>query len=346
MSPTQPENGSPPGDAPAALPRITERIDRLRALEGAARSATPLPPRSAKIELTSRCNYACRFCASHLRDGTRRDMAWDLYTRIAGELRSAGVEQLGLFYIGESFLYPRLEEAVRYAKQDCGYPYVFLTTNGCLATKDRVVEVMRAGLDSLKFALNFADEDQFARGAGMPGETLAIVTRNILDACDTRDALQAETGRRCLVSASSLQYDDGQPARMKALLERLVPRLDQHYWLPMYGRSATWRSCVADPHMPGNDAVHRKDLPCWPLYTEAHVTADGMLCACSLDHSARFHAEDLKRCSFIEAWHAPAFAALRKAHLSGDVSATACTQCVGYPEGTMQLSTVNHRSRT
>jgi hypothetical protein len=312
--------------------RITERIERLRALEGDLRSATPPIPRSAKIELTSRCNYACRFCSSHLRNGRQQDMPWPLYVRLAQDLRKAGVEQLGLFYIGESLLYPRLEDAVRYARQECGYPYVFLTTNGSLATPERVRALMRAGLDSLKFALNFADGEQAAYGAGMPSDLLRTVTDNVMSACDARDEFEAETGKRCLVSASSLQYDDDQPRRMAPLLRPLRARLDQHYWLPVYGRAATWQPCIRDRTQEHSSASIRKEMPCWPLYTEAHITVEGRLSACGLDHARRFHMADLSAVCFADAWHSPAFRSLRESHLRGDVSATPCAQCVGYTD--------------
>lgn len=318
------------GAAAAPPARITDRIERLRRLEGELRSATPPMPRSAKIELTTRCNYACRYCAAYLRDGAPCDMPWPLYARIARELRESGVEQLGLFYIGESLLYPRLEEAVRYAKHTCGFPYVFLTTNGSLATAERVRGLMHAGLDSLKFALNFADDDQLEHGAGAPGATIAAVKRNVLDACDARDAMERDTGRRCTVSASSLAYGAAQPGRMAVLLAAVAPRLDQHYWLPVYGRPHAWQACAPPAHAAGSEAPVMKDTPCWPLFTEAHVTAEGKLCACSLDHSRRFHVADLNREAFRDAWHAPAFRALREAHLAGTLSGTPCAQCVGY----------------
>ncbi len=310
--------------------RITERVERLRALDGELHTTTPPLPHSAKIELTSRCNYACGFCASHLRGGPRRDMPWALYTRLARELREDGVEQLGLFYIGESLLYPRLEEAVRFAKHACGYPYVFLTTNGSLATGERARNLMRAGLDSLKFALNFANGAQLAQGAGAPEDTWVSVVENLIAACDARDAHERATGRRCMVSASSLRYCEIQPGLMAPALERLAGRLDQHYWLPPFGAPQTWQSCVPPERRGVSPPLARKELPCWPLYTEAHVTADGWLSACSLDHSPRFRVADLGACPFAQAWHAPPFQALRRAHLAGDVSATPCAHCVGY----------------
>jgi hypothetical protein len=316
-------------EAPHVEPmRIADRLERLRTLEPDRRSSAPPAPRSAKIELTSRCNYGCAFCPATLRDSPRHDMSWRLYTRIARELREAGVEQLGLFYIGESLLYPRLEESITYAKQDCRYPYVFLTTNGSLATAGRVHDLMRSGLDSLKFALNFADGRQIHRGAGVAPETLETIVRNVLAACDVRDEFEALTGKRCLVSASSLAYDAAQGARMDPLLARIAQRVDEHYWLPVYGRAADWASCTNGSG--ASSRISRKALPCWPLYTEAHVTADGRLSACPLDHGARFHMADLKSCSFSAAWHASAFRALREAHLQGEVAATPCADCVGY----------------
>ena len=309
--------------------RITERIERLSTLEGAVRSPAPPLPRSAKIELTSRCNYACGFCAAQLRGNSRHDLPWALYTRLARELRAAGVEQLGLFYIGESLLYERLADAVRYAKRECGYPYVFLTTNGVLATGERVRELMLAGLDSLKFALNFADAGQLAHGAGTASANFEDLLQNVLDACRIRDEVHAQTGRRCAVSASSLLYDRLQPQRAGKALARVTPHLDQHYWLPLYGRTQAWVSGSSpDPANP--PAVSRKPLPCWPLFTEAHITAEGRLSACGLDNSARFHMGDLRVSSLRDAWHAPHFQALRAAHLRHDVSATACALCVAY----------------
>lgn len=309
---------------------ITHRIEQLRRIDGSTRSVTPPPPRSAKLELTSGCNFSCGFCASLLRRQPRQDMPWPVFTRTAWALRNAGVEHLGLFYIGESFLYPKLEDAVRYAKRHCGYSNVFLTTNGSLATGDRVRALMAAGLDSLKFALNFADGEQLSCCARAPEASIQAIERNVLDACAARDDYARTTGKRCLVSASSLRFDAGQEERMRPLLEKLLPHLDEHYWLPPFGDPATWQACVSFSGAIAPTANACKPLPCWPLFTEAHVTADGRLSACGLDHSPRFHMSDLAVTRFEDGWHSPAFQALRQAHLQGDVSATPCARCVGY----------------
>src|SRR5512145_1646208 len=107
--------------------KITERIDRITRLDKEYRSPAPPIPRSVKIELTARCDFQCFFCASSMRLRDKGDIDPGFFRRILREMRALGVEEIGLFYLGESFLCPWLAEAVRFAKRDCGYPYVFLT---------------------------------------------------------------------------------------------------------------------------------------------------------------------------------------------------------------------------
>ena len=147
----------------------------------------PPIPRSVKIELTARCDFNCFFCATAKRLRHKADMNPELFRRITREMRDAGVEELGVFYLGESFLCSWLPDAIRYAKQDCGFPYVFLTTNGRLATPDRVGACMAAGLDSLKFSFNNADAEQFATVTRISGKEFQAVVENVKQARRVRD---------------------------------------------------------------------------------------------------------------------------------------------------------------
>jgi radical SAM protein with 4Fe4S-binding SPASM domain len=73
----------------------------------------------------------------------------------------------------------------------------------------------------------------------------------------------------------------------------------------------------------------REPLPCWAVFTEAHVTVDGLLAACCFGSglTGDLIMSDLKQHSFMQAWNSPAYQSLRRAHLSRDVSATACAEC-------------------
>ena len=88
---------------------ITERIDNTTRIPPAWLKAAPPPPKSVKIEISPRCNYRCGFCALRTREVQPKwDMDFALFKRITREMREAGVEEIGVFYLGESFMNPRL----------------------------------------------------------------------------------------------------------------------------------------------------------------------------------------------------------------------------------------------
>lgn len=312
---------------------ITERIDRITLLEGAYRSPTPPVPRSVKIELTARCDFQCFFCASSMRLRDKADIDPALCRRLLKEMRELGVEEIGLFYLGESFLCRWLPEAIRFAKRECGYPYVFLTTNGRMATPERVRECIEAGLDSLKFSFNFADAEQFMQVTNVRAIDFYRVEDNLRAARQVRDEIAGAGGHFCGLYASSIRYDDAQLAKMQAAVRRIVPYVDEHYWLPLYGQAGLTsgaRGTVPTAGNQGRIGALRKPLPCWSLFTEGHITWDGRLSACCFDHDGRFDMGDLAREPFMQAWHSERFQRLRRANLAEDVRGTACEKCIAY----------------
>jgi len=259
-------------------------------------------------------------------------MDWEFYAdRLLPMLLESGVEEVGMFFLGESMILPSLPKYIARARE-LGFPYIFLTTNGVVASPDKVKECMEAGLNSLKFSLNYADEDQFAQIAGVKPALFDKMIGNIKAARKIRD----EGDYDCGVFASYIDYDDQQGQRMAELIDELSPYLDQMYALPLYsqadltGQSSTdvgWSVRAGNPGRAGN---MRAPIPCWSLFTEGRVTWDGRLAACCFDHDNRFDMGDLTKQDFMEAWHSFKFQDLRAAHLEERVIGTACETCTAY----------------
>ena len=311
--------------------KITTRIDAVTRIPERFLAAELPAPRAVKIELTSQCNYRCGFCAHRLRMKDRGEMDPDFFERVVGEMVDAGVEELGLFYIGESFMCDWLPDAIRYAKER-GIRYAFLTTNGSLATPTRVEACMRAGLDSLKFSMNNADEAQFKEIAAVKPKLFRDAIANLKEARRVRDA----GNYQCGLYASSIRYDGEQQVRMQELVDELLPYVDEHYWLPLYsmGSMTTEREEeLGYRPIAGNQGrigALREPLPCWSAFTEGHITHDGKLSACCFDAGDKWVMADLKEVAFLEGWNSPSFVELRRAHLRKDVSGTICESCVAY----------------
>jgi len=312
---------------------ITDKIDAITKVE---HFSSILPaPKSVKIELTNRCNYRCGFCALREREKqTNDDMDIELYQRIVMEMAEAGVEEIGVFYIGESFMAPDLlVNAIYFAKHKAKIPYVFLTTNGSLAKPEIVKRCFEAGLDSLKWSVNAFDNDQFKEVMGVKTKLYDTAFENIKAAKEVRDS----GNYSCGLYASSIKYDGEQQEKMEALLdEKVRPYVDQHYWLPLYSMGSVATSREAElGYRPtaGNQGrldMLRAPLPCWSLFSEGHVRADGGMSLCCFDADGRFVIGDLKKQTFMEAWNSPEIQRVREAHLKKDLRGTVCEECVAY----------------
>lgn len=310
---------------------ITERIDAITHIPSGYRRSAPPCPRSVKIELTGRCNFACAFCARSARLRDQKDIDKGFFERVVKEMRGVGVEELGLFYLGESFLVKWLPDAIAYAKA-IGFPYVFLTTNGSISTPERIEACMKAGLDSLKFSFNYADAEQFSEIARVKPRYFDALKTNIKAAWDIRE----KVGSSCGLYASYIMYDGEQGERMKQAVAEIEPCVDEVYALPLYSQAAlvtdeeearAWRPTAGNR---GRLGALRDPIPCWALFTEGHITWDGKLSACCFDHDGRFHMGDLNEMPFLEAWRSETFRKLRAEHLKGETQGTVCEACVAY----------------
>jgi len=267
-----------------------------------------------------------------LRD--QKEMDRELFERLLLEMREAGVEEIGLFFLGESFMCKWLEEAIYFAKHVAKFPYVFLTTNGSLATPERVKKCMTNGLDSIKWSLNYADVEQFKDIARVKGSLFTRVMDNLISARMARDEVEQETGHRCGVYASYIQYDGEQGQRMQEVADSMVDVVDEIYALPLYSHAGFVTEAEKAKGMePQGGNRGRLDnlvdsLPCWTVQSEAHIGWDGTLSACCFDHNRSFAMADLTKVKFMEGWNSIKFQELRRAHLNKDITGTPCENCM------------------
>jgi MoaA/NifB/PqqE/SkfB family radical SAM enzyme len=325
---------------------ITNRIDAITGISSEYLRPSPPAPKSVKIEISGRCNYSCKFCALRTREKQpTEDMDFDLFRRITADMRAAGVEEIGVFYLGESLTNPELTvSCVEYLKAELGMPYVFLTSNASLATREVVEGLMAAGLDSLKWSVNAADTAQFKEIMAVKPKLFEDALTNIRNAWDVRRKGGYKTG----LYASSIRYDGEQQVKMEALLKaRVVPYVDEHYWLPLYTmamRSAEIKAKLGYTPTHGNSGRYnpktglptRDPLPCWAVFTEGHVRCDGHLSACCFGADDKFDVGDLTRQSFMEAWNGAPLRTIRAAQIRTitegpkALKGTICDVCVAY----------------
>lgn len=304
-------------------------------------------PKSVKIEITARCNLACKFCAVRTRKTpSSKSMSFDFFKEITKDMKRAGVEEIGLFYLGESFMEPQLlVKCTKWCKK-LGFEWVFLTSNAVNAEPKHVKALMAAGLDSLKWSVNYHSSENFHDITGGSDAKYLSALSNIADAWEVREKGKYKT----ILSASSIRFAENLDllSNLKRLLfTRVNPFVDKHYWLPLYQMSMYKQDVFnATGYLPTAGNMGRLDektmlptrlpLPCWSAFTEGHVRVDGGLSACCFGSDDKFDMGKLDGNNFMKAWNSKEFQALRMAQLKTQtlgpkaLAGTPCRVCVAY----------------
>ena len=130
-------------------------------------------PIIANIELTTRCNLRCAYCARTLRGITAEDMPLDRFKTILGLLPHA--YRITLVGLGETLLHPGVADFVAFASKQGRR--VALVTNGMLLDDELSRKLLNAGLESIAFSLDGATQE--IASSVRPGTDLDRVITNI-----------------------------------------------------------------------------------------------------------------------------------------------------------------------
>jgi MoaA/NifB/PqqE/SkfB family radical SAM enzyme/surfactin synthase thioesterase subunit len=130
-------------------------------------------PVFANIEITTRCNLRCTYCARTASGAKGADMSRETFVRVLGLLPHAC--RITLVGLGETLLHPQVAEFIALASAEGRR--TALVTNGMLLDRTLSRKLLDAGLDSITFSIDGADQDIASRVR--PGTDLARVIDNI-----------------------------------------------------------------------------------------------------------------------------------------------------------------------
>ena len=120
----------------------------------------PFPRTNFLIETSNACNHDCIFCAHRKMKRPVGKIKMETVNTILNQAYELGTREVGFYATGEPFIVKELPDYIALAKS-IGYEYVYLTTNGALATPERIRAVINAGLDSIKFSINAPERKMY-----------------------------------------------------------------------------------------------------------------------------------------------------------------------------------------
>lgn len=276
------------------------------------RMEVPPFPRNMQLEPTNFCNYHCLFCASSkIKKGSHATMEPNLFEALARQAFALGTREVGLYSRGEPLLCPDLEDYVKLCKE-IGYTYIYLTTNGSLATPERLESLIRNGIDSIKFSVNAATEETYKiiHGNG----SLELITEHIKCA----HKLRQQYNPKLYLAVSCVQTEIAANEK-QFMLNRFEGYVDTVLFSPARTHGG---------HIQGYANQHDSRTFCNIPFNMLNITSSGYLAACCVDFTDDLLIADLRDEPLAEAWKNTRFRLIRKKHLSGDLSGLQCARCL------------------
>lgn len=277
----------------------------------------PFPKSNFLIEVSNACNHSCIFCAHQKMKRKvgkiNKEKAFD----ILQQAYDLGTKEVGFYATGEPFLVPELPEYIAKAKE-IGYSYVYLTSNGSLATPERIRKVIDAGLDSIKFSINAPQRKlyKFIHGA----DDFDKVLENLKYLNQYRE----ETGKKYKIYVTGILTRFTENLKDK-YYEVFGDLADQIVFKYVYNQGGYMPEIEDYLRCRCDDEQYRKcNLP----FDAISVTKEGYLSIENADYENMLIVADLNKVSLHDGWYGDVMKDMRRRFMEDDLAGTICDGCV------------------
>ena len=281
-------------------------------------------PREVFFDLNNTCNSRCFFC-SNSKIAKPAYLEKALGFKLLQDFYDCGTREVALFATGEPFMRQDLAEFVRKAKS-IGYEYVFLNTNGILATPERAQPVLEAGLDSIKFSINAGTRQSYKKVHGVDHFDRVIGNIRWVHGFRAKSGLSY----RIYVSMvpSTLSQDEW-PLLVK-LLGDYVDEMDCRGCSNQGGNMLenNMTEKIDKRNLLGSLNKGQHSGKCPDVFSRCTVTPQGYLSACVVDYRNYLVVADLNKTYVKDAWYSDSYTVLRKKHSQGNLEGLICYNCL------------------
>lgn len=277
----------------------------------------PFPKSNFLIEVTNACNHACIFCAHQKMKRKPGKIEKEKVFDILQQAYDLGTREVGFYATGEPFLVPELHEYISKAKE-IGFTYVYLTSNGALATPDKIRAVIDAGLDSIKFSINAPQRKLYEFIHGRDDFDTVMEHLKYLN------QYRKDTGKNYKIYVTGIltRFTENLQDKYQEVFGELA---DQIVFKYVYNQSGYMPEIEDYLRCECDDETRRKcNLP----FDAISITKEGYLSIENADYENMLIVADLNKVSLKEGWYGDVMKDMRRRFMEDDLGGTICDGCV------------------
>lgn len=287
-----------------------------------------------RLELTNICNHTCVFCPHAMQMRKKGFMDHEFAMRMLKEAYDLGVRRVALFMNGEPLLVKNLEEYIKYCKT-LGYEYVFITTNASFATEERIMSVMDAGIDSIKFSINAGTRESYMKIHGEDNYDNAMSRLRFASEYRKKKGLKCRLLAGFVVTDMTKHEMEGQYAKVRDLVDDMLFFKPDNFGGYMVEKYKEYFTGSLNTNLPFYDYPDKK-APCSLLFNSVNITYEGYLTLCCSEALNKMVVCDLNNTTLKEAWESEGMIDIRKRHIENNLEGTQCYKCLYDVEAEVQ----------
>ncbi len=281
-------------------------------------------PRELILDINNRCNHKCYFCANPKIE-KYDSLNFELAIKLMKEAKILGATDLGLQATGEPFMDKRLADFVSEGKK-MGYEYVYINTNGALASPKKSKPVIDAGCDSIKFSINAHNKEDFKIVHGY--DDFEKVINNLKWIFNYRNETKAKMG----VYVSSVRSSKTKMSD-EDIEKTITDNCDNFDIRDVSNQGGSMMELndteeIFDGNILGSLKKEEYTSRCVYPFNRIVINPYGFVVACTADFHNMLEIADASKNKLIDIWNSKEFKYLRTKHLKHDYKGIFCDKCL------------------
>lgn len=274
-------------------------------------------PKKLMIEVTNNCNSKCIFCGNCNMTRKRSFVSEKIVKKALEQGIVMGIREVGFYTNGEPLLDKNIEKYIEYAKKNL-YDYVYITTNGILANKNRVKALFDSGLDSIKFSINSIEKENYKNMHGV--NCFEKVVENLRNTYYIKKSQYPN--KKVYVSYVKTKMNNYKDDEIKHFFEEYCDGVLIQEVRNQGGLISNIEKLKINNH----ENIY--NLPCFYPFNTVIVTCEGYVTACCMDFQNYLVYGNLNEKKLQDIWNNDLIQELRKKHLNGKIEDIICKNCI------------------
>lgn len=274
--------------------------------------------KKVNFDICTFCNHKCTFCSNSdprtIKDQTSLS---DFKKVMQNVSKYVEMTELGLSAKGEVLVNKEFADIIRASKEEFHIPYVYFSTNGALLDEKKALEILEAGVDSIKFSINAVDAKSYESVHLVDDFDLVIKNfKNLLK-------LKRERFKSLKVTISSVIDLD-----RDSLVDRFKELIGKDFELV---NDVALYAITYTPKFNEIASSQKVTKKCSIPFNELYINSDGSLGLCCKDYFDAVNFGSLLENDFMDVYNGENFKEIREMHQKSEFPDNhLCKNCLLY----------------